>query len=288
MLSNTRPAQSRDAAARAIELLREADDPGTLALALMALAFWSNAPPTQQQLDALDELRRLNDPRWPPRMRMALLNASSRVHETAGRYTEARRDYELLRDLAASCGATQWELSSQENAVEIALIVGEVDSAIDGLREVARRLAPSRDKLFYMYSLGSLATALLFKPDTAAAREALTMAAPLIVRFDLGFRYAATAALLAAQEGRLQAAARLLGYGEAAFVAHGLDAHRPTELRARELTLQRLSACANANDIENWKSTGATLTVEEAYRLALATSPDSNDGLRPSFEDETQ
>ena len=44
MLVNTRPAQSRDAAARAIELLREADDPGTLAAALMALAYWSNAP----------------------------------------------------------------------------------------------------------------------------------------------------------------------------------------------------------------------------------------------------
>jgi hypothetical protein len=206
-------------------------------------------------------------------MRMILLNASSRVHETAGRYTEALRDYELMRDLGASCGATQWELASQENAVEIALILGDVDSAIDGLREVARRLAPRRDKLFYMYSLGSLATALLFKPDTAAAREALTTAAPLVVRFDLGFRYAATAALLAAQEGRLQVAARLLGYGDAAFVAHGLDAHRPTELRARDLTMQRLAASADQNVIEEWKRSGASLTVEEAYRLALAKSP---------------
>jgi hypothetical protein len=274
MLANTRPAQSRDAAARAIELLREADDPGTLAAALMALAFWSNSSPTQQQLDALDELRRLSSPQWPARMRMLLPNASARVHQAAGRFAEARRDYELTRDLAASCGATQFELASQENAVEIALILGDVDGAIDGLREVARRLAPSQDKLFYMYSLGSLATALLFKPDTAAAREALTTAAPLIVRFDLGARYAATAALLAAQEDRMQAAARLLGYGDAAFVAHDLDAYVPAELRARELTMQRLAAGADMKDIEGWKRSGASLTVEEAYRLALATSPD--------------
>ena len=288
MLANTRPVQSRDAAARAIELLRDADDPGTLAAALMALAFWSNAPPTQQQLDALDELRRRSSPQWPARMRMLLPNATARVHQAAGRFAEARRDYELTRDLAASCGATQFALASQENAVEIALMLGDVDGAIDGLRAVARRLAASRDQLFYMYSLGSLATALLFKPDTAAARAALTTAVPLIVRFDLGARYAATAALLAAQEERMQAAARLLGYGEAAFVAHDLEAYVPAELRARELTLQRLSASAIANDIGNWKSTGAKLTVEEAYRLALATSPDSNDGLRPTFKDETQ
>jgi hypothetical protein len=165
-------------------------------------------------------------------------------------------------------------LASQENAVEIALILGDVDGAIDGLREVARRLAQGQDKLFYMYALGSLATALLFKADTAAAREALARAAPLIVRFDLGARYAATAALLAAQEDRMQAAARLLGYGDAAFVAHDLDAYLPAELRARELTMQRLSASARDSDIEEWKRRGASLTVEEAYRLALAASPD--------------
>ena len=274
MLANTRPPQSRDAAARAIELLRDAEDPGTLAAALMALAFWSTAAPTKQQLDALGELTRLTSPQWPARMRMLLPNASARVHRAAGRYADARRDYELTRDLAARCGATQWAHASQCNVADIALIMGDVDGAIAIYREMARRLAPSRDKLFYMYTLASLATALLFKSEPAAAREALTAAAPLIVRYDLGARYAATAALLAAQEGRIHAAAQLLGYGESAFAAHELDAHDPAERRARDLALQHLTGSADQSDIEEWMRMGSPLAVEDAYRIALAVTSD--------------
>jgi hypothetical protein len=239
----------------------------------MALAFWSTAPPTPQ-LDALGELQRLTRAQSPARMQMLLPNARARVHRAAGRYAEARRDFELTRDLAASCGAIQWEHASQTNVADVALIMGDVDGAIAIYREVAHRLAPGRDKLFYMYALGSLATALLFKSQTAAARDELTTAAPLIVRYDLGARYAATAALLAAQEGRIQAAARLLGYGESTFAAHELDAHDPAERRARDLTLQRLAASAYQNDVEEWMRSGALITTEDAYRLALAVASD--------------
>ena len=274
MLVNTRPAQSRDAAARAIELLREADDPGTLAAALMALAYWSIAPPTQQQLDALDELRRLASPQWPARMRLLLPNASARVHQLAGRYAEARHDYELTRDLAASCGATQFELATQVNVAYLALIMGDYDAAIAIDREMADRMAPLRDKMFYMYALAELATALLFKTDAAAAREALTAARPLIVRYDVGANFAATAAFLAAQEGRWADAAQLLGFGAAAAAEHGIDADDPADVRAREQTLRRLAAQLQPDEIEQWQRAGASLSVEEAYRLALATSPD--------------
>lgn len=140
-------------------------------------------------------------------------------------------------------------------------------------RELARRMRPLRDQLFYMYAVASLATAMLFESYSAGAREALTLAAPLIVGHDLGARYAATAALLAAQEGRLPAAARLLGYGDAAFAAHQLPSHDPAELRARKLALQRLAASAEPGSVDQWQREGAALTVEEAYRLALAAVP---------------
>ncbi len=272
MLGNARPIESRDAAARAVELLRDAADPGTLAAALMNLAQWSTGIPTQPQLDALEELRRLVRPQSPTRMQMLLPNASARVNRAAGRYVEARRDYALSREMAAKRGDTQWENAMQGNVADVALIMDDVDGAIAIYRELAERMAPLRDKLFYMYALASLATALLFKSEAAAAREALIMAAPLIVRYDLGARYAATAALLAAQEGRLPAAAQLLGYGDAAFDAHGVDAHDPAELRARDLTAQRLAASATEAEINRWKREGASLTVEEAYRLAIAPS----------------
>jgi predicted ATPase/DNA-binding winged helix-turn-helix (wHTH) protein len=271
MLGNSRPAGSGEAAARAIDLLRDADDPGTLAAALMNVAQWAASPPTRQ-FDALEALRRLSRPSWPARMRLLLPNASARAHRTAGRYAEARRDYELARDLAASCGAAQWCNAMQGNVADIALIMGDVDAAIESYRELAQRMAPLRDKLFYMYALASLATALLFKSQTAAARKALETAAPLIVRYDLGARYAATAALLAAQEGRIAAAAQLLGYGDAAFDAHGVDAPDPSELRARDLAVRCMAASASQNDIELCKRMGASLAVEQAYGLALGTT----------------
>jgi predicted ATPase/DNA-binding winged helix-turn-helix (wHTH) protein len=270
MLANALPAQSCDAAARAIELLRHADDPGTLAAALMTLASGSTASPTQQTLAALEELERLNSPQWPPRMRMLLPNARARVHRAAGRFSEARRDYELTRNLAASCGATQWELAAQDNIADVALIMGDLDVAIASYRETVHRMAPGRDKQFYGFALASLATALLFKSEAAAARDALATAVPLIVRYDLGARYAATAALLAVKEERPTAAARLLGYGDAAFVAHDVDAHDPAELKARNLALEWLRSVATAGEIEQWMREGAQFSTEEAYGLALA------------------
>ncbi len=271
VLINSRPTESAEAAVRAVELLRDADDPGTLAAALMTVAPCA-ALSAPQQVDALDELRRITRPDWPPRMRLLLPNASARAHRLAGRYAEARCDYEVSRDLAASCGAFRWCNAMQANVADIALIMGAFDEAIESYRELAQRMAPLRDKLFYMFALGSLATALLFDSQPSAAREALEKAAPLIVRYDLGARYAATAALLAAQEGRMAAAAQLLGYGDAAFDAHGVDAPDPSELRARDLAVRCMAASANQSDIEMCKRMGSSLAVEEAYRLALGTT----------------
>lgn len=268
MLLNTRPMESRDAAARAVELLRNADDPATLAAALTRLAQGSNAPPNQQPMDALDELRRLSKPEWPARMRLFLPNASAGFHFAAGRYADARRFFELTREIAAACGATGYELAAQENAAESALLIGELDFAVAALRDVANRLA-LHDKFFSTYAVGTLATALLFKADPAGARQALARAVPLIVRYGLGFRYAATAALLAAHEGRWKASAQLLGYGAAAAAAHGVDADRPTEVMARDHALQRLAAHSGPDEVEAWKHQGSSLSIEEAYRLAL-------------------
>lgn len=128
---------------------------------------------------------------------------------------------------------------------------------------------PSRGILL-AFSLCRLATAHLLPGDAAAARDALARAAPLIVRYDLGSRYASTAALLAVQEQRWPAAARLLGYGRAASRASGVDAEEPAELRTRELARQQLAAQATASQIGAWMDAGEGLQTEAAYTLALA------------------
>ena len=269
MLIWSQQQRARAAAQQAATLLRLADDPATLGMTLLLLIPGTTAP-DEQQVAVLDEMRRLHDPHAPPRVRAQLLSASARLAMGACRYDEAMDLYGQARALLSVCGATQWESVLAWTMGSIAITTGELDFAIDTLRDTASRLdaLPTRG-IFLAFALGSLATAHLFRSDAQAAREALTRAAPLIVRYDLGSRYAATAACLAAQEQRWSAVAMLLGYGQAASRVSGVDAEEPAELRARAHALQALAEQATAAQVAAWRVAGAALATEAAYALVL-------------------
>lgn len=270
MLIWSQQQRARAAAQRAAELLRQADDPATLGMTLLLLIPGTTAPDAQQAA-VLDEMRRLQDPKTPPRVRAQFLSASARLAMGACQYGEAMDRYVQARLLLSACGATQWEGVLAWTMASIAITTGELDFAVRTLRDTASRLdaLPSRG-IFLAFSLGSLATAHLLRADAAAARESLARAAPLIVRYDLGSRYASTAASLAAQERRWSTAALLLGYGRAASRVSGVDAEEPAELKARAQAMQQLAAHATTGQITAWMETGAALETEAAYGLALA------------------
>ena len=269
MLIWSQQQRARATAHQAAALLRQADDPATLGMTLLLLIPGTTAPDAQQEA-VLDEMRRLHDPQAPPRVRAQLLSASARLAMGACRYDEAMELYGQARALLSACGATQWEGVLAWTMGSIAITTRELDFAVGTLRDTASRLdaLPTRG-IFLAFSLGSLATALLFRSDTQAAREALTRAAPLIVRYDLGSRYAATAACLAAQERRWSSAAMLLGYGQAASSVSGVDAEEPAELRARSRVMQHLAANATAAQVAAWMAAGSAMETEAAYALAL-------------------
>jgi hypothetical protein len=95
-------------------------------------------------------------------------------------------------------------------------------------------------------------------------------AAPLIVRFDIGSRYASTAAGLALKEGRWRAAAQLLGYSEAATLRAGMDAEEPAEMFLRERAVAALYEEQDAKTLEHLKQQGKALSTDQAYRLTLS------------------
>ncbi len=239
-------------------------------MALLLVVMRSKAKNVRQS--ALEEMRRLYRPDAPPAVRAQLSNASGRVHAIEGRYADARREFAEGAALLASAGRVSWELVLRRCVGEMALLMGDVEVAVADLRETANRLAAINCKGIYpALTLGTLATANLCKPDAVAARAALSEAAPAIVLYNLGFRFAATAALLAASEGRYFDAAQLLGYGEAAAATHEIEVE-PVEAMARERALQLLAVKAMRDDIEAAKKSGAGLSTEAAYRLALAAS----------------
>lgn len=269
ILADTWPVRSREAAARAVSLLREANDPGVLAHALTRLAS-SSGEPSQQQWCAVEELQRLQDPAWPAMLRMLVLYASAKLNRGANRLAEARDDYEKLGKLAQSCAASGMEMGARENVAEITLMMGDVDQALAISREMVARYASYRDRLFYMFALGGLTTASLFNGDSTTARDALTKATPLILHYDLGYRYAYTSALLAALENRLEPAVRMIGYGDNAHATHGRNAPDQNEATARARVTQRLTSM-DPTTVERWLHEGALMTDADAYRQILAT-----------------
>jgi predicted ATPase/DNA-binding winged helix-turn-helix (wHTH) protein len=274
MLIWSQQQRGRAAALRAAALLRQTEDHATLGICLLLLIPGTTTPDAQQAA-VLDELRRLYDPQAPARVRAQYLSASARYAMGARRYGEASRLYAEARTVLAGCGATQWEAVLAWTMAGIALSTGDLAFAETTLRETAERLQaqPTRG-VFLAFCLGSLATALLLRGDLAAAREALAQAAPLIVRYQLGSRYAATAAWLALREDRVQDAAQLLGYGQAAALAAGVDAEEPAEVAVRKRVQAALAERLDAAEIEALQLIGSTLGTEVAYRRALATRPE--------------
>ncbi|MEK8053158.1 winged helix-turn-helix domain-containing protein [Ideonella sp. DXS22W] len=269
MLIWSQQRRARSVALRAAELLRGTPDTATLGMTLLLLIPGTTRPDATQEA-ALAELQRLHSPQAAPRVRVQLLSASARLAMGAGRYDEALQLYGQARELLDGCGAVQWAGVLAWTMAGIAMTLDDLDFAVDTLRQTADRLdaQPVRG-IFLAFALGSLATALLLRGDTAAARAALARAAPLIVRYDLGFRYAATAAGLAAAEQRWFSAARLMGYGESARRASGVDAEEPAELRVRARTDAALQARPEATALASARGAGRLLDTAGAFGVAL-------------------
>jgi predicted ATPase len=269
MLVWCQPDRSRVAAARAAALLRETGDTATLGMALLA-SIPRNQPPDAQQLAAILDVERLEDSA-PPTVQAVRCSRLARLHRNAGRYAEARRAYAEGAALLAGAGATSFELTLQWMTGEVALIVGDGAAAVASLRETVRRRSAQQFRGMYLaLALGSLATAELCQGEIEAARAHLAEAAPLLVRFEIGGRYAATAALLAASEGRWAAAAQLLGFGEAAAAAHPSSRNEPTERIAAERAQALLAANLSTDAIAAATAEGTALTAAQAYARALA------------------
>lgn len=274
MLIWSQQQRARAAAMRAAELLRRTDDHATLGMTLLLLIPGTTEPDAHQAA-VLDEMRRLHDPKAPPRVRAQYLSASARYAMGARHYDEASRLYAEARALLAGCGAVQWEGVLAWTMAGIAMTTGRLDFAARTLHDTAARLdaQPTRG-IFLGFCLGSLATVHLLRGDTAAACQALARAAPLVVRYDLGSRYAATAAWLAAQESRWADAARLLGYGRHAAARSGVDAEEPAEVTARQRVHEALARRFPAAQLDDWQADTAMLSTADAYRLALSGTDD--------------
>jgi len=178
----------------------------------------------------LRQVRALEDPSWPPRMRsltaIAEAHARERAHDTRAALNAWREALKLERtEMGGASLTTLSGLSRTE------LELGLAQEATEHLSE-AVETAQRIGHLIYRWASGltALTAARLMLGDQAGARQAAEETFLHARRYGLRPEFVDHLALLAAREGRPRTAALLLGLAEAGYARFNGD-RRPIEKR---------------------------------------------------------
>lgn len=220
-------------ALRAAALCRAGADTRGLYLALRCAAGCPGVTP-EQGLTMVAEMAGLEDREWPPRLRAQRLLAQISVAKAGGRFDEARDTSQALLELARRAHLDSTAIAALAGLAQAHLALGDADAALRCAREVKQGRGLRRDN-FVLQALATEAQAHLGRAEHGLARAALadflaTSRSRDWEWFDL---YADLFALLAAQERRPEAAARLVGHADAACRRIGARAANMADARAR-------------------------------------------------------
>lgn len=269
----------REFAERAVACYRALDqnrgDDRGVYLALRCAAASSADTPTAAALDMLAEMARLEQPGWPPRLRAQRLLAEVDVRRAEGQMALARELLERLRALAAPAGLDTVTAFALSGLADVNLSLGDTGEAIRQARALLAGPGSLRRGLQGNYGLPVLATlgsALLAEGDAAGARDAIRAFTELSRSrgWEWFGRYADLFALLAASEGRMDAAARLIGHADA--VQARLGARDANAARSRQRAEALIAARLDAEAINRLSTEGRSLGEAEVCALALAST----------------
>jgi len=213
----------------------------------------------------LAEAERLEDPSWPPRRRSVRLSSAAILAEAYGDIDAAQR---YMREAIALDRASGWEsrvVTKLTNLVAMLLAAGETAEAIALSEDLFALKARGQEipGLAYM----NLAGALIVEGRLAEARDVSRTGLPLMQRKEQGYIFVDHLALLAAKEGRIADAARLVGWTDAMYAAS--QSRRDTEeAQARDRTLALIDAVMTTEDRLSLAREGARLTEGDAVALA--------------------
>ena len=270
---------SRTAAFRALELSRALGDQREAYIALHHIAHSQRA--TEHKASAaLEEMRLLENPAWPPGLLLLRRAGEVMVSKAGGRLDEARRLLEEQIQLAIATGADDLVSSCLDQLAALSLASGDFDAAVSAGRELVSRLRSRRNlrRLSAAYAVYLNAALLGSSIEEARAAAEELIAVDRLLGWWYLHRALDALALLAALEDRVAAAAVLAGYADAAHAGQtNFRAREPgvqiTRVRVREILLRRFGAA----NLEAAMAAGARLDPEQACTLAL----DSSNGSVP-------
>jgi predicted ATPase/DNA-binding winged helix-turn-helix (wHTH) protein len=259
----------RDAARRAAALCAQTGDRRGRYLALAHLAYsYRYVEEADEATLALDELQRLEDPAWPPSVRLFGARIERQGLTPAQQVAAGRAVNETRLALATAAGSDYEVNCALVNLADLALMAGDVDDAVARNRSLLTRLS-HRHSASRAIALGNLLEALVLQGDLDQARRAIPEFVDTVTRLEFMFGMFAldALALLAALEQRWGTAVHLLGYSDLGYVARHRD-RGPNERAIRDRAAVLVGRHVDAGHLRAWMVQGSRLTAAEACKLA--------------------
>lgn len=270
-----RPARALEAARKALDALRQSSNPTDdrlllyLAWCRFANVAFRSTGDTPEVQSALDEARALEDPRWPPQRRYARAEAEL-MASPLGPQESPRLSREVLALLLEAGDSGHL---SRTNLIDAELRAGDAQAAASHGEVLLADLSGGRNEETLAFTRLNLSAALLALDDAPRARSQARAGWPQGCLFVLQADWAVYLALLAAQEGRPRAAARLAGYADAGYAAGELTPQfNEANARGRACTLAR--AALGDAEFERLHAEGRLLRDEQVEAVAFATADD--------------
>ena len=255
---------------RAVALLRRCDDGRLLAHTLSVTAYVHGLHNDFVSAHAcLDEVQRIERADWPALLRAWLLMQRGWVFMLEGRLTQALAALESVLPLFQAAGNTRRLLHALVDVAGLHLMLGRVDDAVFEFRALA---ALDRKFLHDGVWTGMVLTNLTRALTAQGSLDAAHAVAAEAIRH-VGHSFAVRSgfeafAWLAARQGRLPDAARLLGAKDA-WAGRNTQQHTVSKALGYDETLALIKAVHAVADIEQWGAEGASLDDDALTRLVL-------------------
>ena len=272
--------RAHEAARLALDVLQQA--PGLADHRILAYRTWCRIAETAigfpgdraRAETALAEARKLEDPAWPPWRLMLRTSA-----ETAAAHRGSAESLRLVRkmlSLAVAFGSSGY--GARVNLIDNELAAGDAQAAAVTGEALLADLEGGRDERSAAYARMMLMAAQLALDDTGRARQVALVGWPQAQLFQLEPSWGDYLALLAALEGRQQAAARLAGYADAGYAAREIM-REPNEAAA--VARARALAVAALGDAEVLRllDEGTVLRDDQIAAIAFGVSTPVDGGL---------
>ena len=262
-------AVSRRAAAReSVAASRRLPDPRALYGALCTFAIESaRAGDFAAAMTTLAEAESLEDPRWPPRLRIDRPGAAGWIANYRGDAATYLMMCRTCLALAEQAGAERRTATLRANLGDAVLMAGDLDEAVALLQQSEAELRALDQSQVLAVALCNLTCALLLRGDRAAAHAKVAQALPLIRSHPLSGVIYNHLALIAARTGQPGAAAQLLGFADR-WYAGIEDVRQPNEAHLARLASVAIDAMIGPDEHAHLRVAGGEFTLAEAEDLA--------------------